>query len=140
MKTAHRTASQYKRRWQADPGAIYRVMGRLQPFTPAEQLNLNLPPRVAYESLRTGAGEEMDFHTLAGAVNVAMVRAEVIDPLAEQTAITARDALMRCWQRHQATGLEQDAAHGTDAQGGEAPPALTEREVLVETVECEEEN
>lgn len=104
MKTAHRTASQHKRRWQADPGAIYRVMGRLQPFTPTEQLRLNLPPRVAFESLRTGHGEEGDFHTLAGAVNVAMVRAEVIDLLAEQTAITARDALMRCLQRHQTTG------------------------------------
>lgn len=104
MKTAHRQASHAKRRWQADPAALYRLMNRLQPFTPTEQLRLNLPPRVAYESLRTGRGEEADFHTLAGAVNVAMVRAETINPLAEQTAITARDALMRCWQRHQASG------------------------------------
>lgn len=104
MNTAQRNASRAKRRYAADPSAIYRVFGRIQPFTPSEQLRLNLPPRVAYESLRTGPGEEGDFHTLAGAVNVTMVMAESIDPLAEQTATLARDALMRVLQRHQATG------------------------------------
>lgn len=103
MKTAHRQASHAKRRYTADPGAIYRVFGRIQPFTPNEQLRLNLPPRVAYESLRTGKGEEGDFHTLAAAVNVSLVLAEQIDPLAEQTVLLGRDAMVRVLQRHHDT-------------------------------------
>lgn len=120
MKTSHRQASHAKRRYQADPSAIYRVMSRLQTFTGSEQLKLNLPVRLAYESLRTGVGSENDFHTLAAAINVTVVRAEAIDPLAEQTAIAARDAVMRCWQRHQAT-----ARWGFDGLAlQDLPPAL----------------
>jgi len=91
----------FKRR--ADPGTMFRVLGRLAPFTPAEQLNLNLPARLAFESIRTGKGQEGDFHTLASAINVTMIRAKDIDPLVEQTAKDARDALHRCWTRWENT-------------------------------------
>ena len=43
--------------------------------------------------------------TLPQAINTAMVRSEAVDPLCEQTAVAARDALMRCWHRHQRTGV-----------------------------------
>jgi hypothetical protein len=91
-------------RYAADPMAMFKVMNKVKPFDSTEQMRLNLPVRVAYESLRSGKGEEGDFHTLAAAVNVAMVCAEKIDPLVEETAILARDALVRCWHRYQKTG------------------------------------
>lgn len=93
-----------KPRYVADPASLYRVMNRIQPFTKSEQHQLNLPVRVAYERMRTGAGTEGDFHSLAAAINVAMIRAEAIDPMAEITAIDARDALQRCLQRYATIG------------------------------------
>ena len=103
MKTAHRLASRAKRRYVADPMAIFKVFGKVQPFTEAEQATLNLPVRIAFEAMRTRTAVESDFHTLAAAVNIAMVCAEKIDPLVEQSCIAGRDALMRTHRRHAAT-------------------------------------
>ena len=102
-----RKTSTYARkqaRYKADPSAIYRVMSKIQMFTDDEQIKLKLPVREAFERIKNGSGVENDFHTLAAAVNVTMVRAEKIDPLAEETAIHAKAALMRTLHRHQATG------------------------------------
>lgn len=104
MKTAHRTAAKAKRRWTADPSAIYRVMGRVLPFTPDEQAQLNLPVLLAIDSIAHGKGSEADFHTLAAAVNVALVCAESIDPLVEKTCTDARDSLMRMHARQMRHG------------------------------------
>jgi len=105
MKSKHRKSSMHKRRWQADPQAIYRVMSKIQLFTEDEQIRLTNPGRLAFEKLRTGAAIEPDFHLLAACINVTLVLAEKIDPLAEQSALAARDAMLRCWQRYQRTGL-----------------------------------
>ena len=102
-----RKTSAYARkqsRHQADPSVIYRVMSKIQKFTQDEQVTLKLPVREAFERIKTGVSVEGDFHTLAAAVNVTMVRAESIDPLAEEVAIKAKDALMRTLRRHQSTG------------------------------------
>lgn len=59
--------------------------------------------KAVFELLRTGVGETKDFDRLALAFNVALVRSEEIDPLAEQTMRAGADAMMRCkgiWQRH----------------------------------------
>lgn len=104
MNSAHRKAAQAKRKYQADPSAIFRVLGRVQQFTPSEQVQLNLPVLVALDSISHGKGEESDFHTLAAAVNVAMVCAEKIDPLVEKTCTDARDALMRMLARQKTHG------------------------------------
>ncbi len=104
MNTAHRTASHGKQRYQADPMAIFKVMNKLTPFNDIELLRLELPIRLAFEALRTGLGTENDFHDLAAAINTTMVRSEDVDPLCELTAVSARDALMRCWHRHERTG------------------------------------
>ena len=103
MNSTHRTASAGKRRYQADPMAVFKVMNKLTPFNDIELLRLELPIRISFEALRTGAGTESDFHDLCAAVNTTMVRSESVDPLCEQTAIAARDALMRCWHRHEKT-------------------------------------
>lgn len=99
MKTARG-----KRRYVADPAAMWRVLGKVQPFTEAEQATLNLPVRLAFEALRTRTAVEGDFHTLAAAVNIAMVCAEKIDQVVERSCIAARDAMQRIWERHAATG------------------------------------
>ena len=103
MNTTHRAANHGKPRYQADPMAIFKVMNKLTPFNDIELLRLELPIRMAFEALRTGQGTESDFHDLCAAINTTMVRSEAVDPLCEQTAIAARDALMRCWHRHQKT-------------------------------------
>ena len=59
--------------------------------------------KAAYELLRTGGGEPKHFDRLASAFNVALIRAESIDPLAEQTMLAGIEAMQRCdgiWQRH----------------------------------------
>jgi len=104
MNSSHRNASRAKRRWQKDAGAFGRVINRLEPFSAAELLRLELPIRVSFEALKTGAGTEQDFHDIAAAINVAIVRAVDIDPLCEQTATDAADALMRMWERWQRSG------------------------------------
>ena len=104
MKTAHRKASQHKRKWVADPGSIYKVMAKTQPFTPEELLRLELPIRVSYEALRTGHGTERDWSDIVAAINVSIMRSRDINPLCEQTAEAASDALMRMWHRAKRTG------------------------------------
>lgn len=104
MNTNHRHASRAKRRYQADPTAIFRVLGRVQPFAPDEQMQLNLPVLLALDSISHGKGTEEDFHTLAAAVNISMICAERIDPLVEKTCTDARDALMRVLERQKKQG------------------------------------
>lgn len=104
MNSQHRTARHGKRRFDADPLAMFKIINKLEPFTAAELLRLELPLRMSFEALRTGKGAEQDFHDLAAAINATIVRSEAVDPLCEQTAVAARDALMRCWHRFERTG------------------------------------
>ena len=103
-KTPTRSARP-KQRKPADPGAMWRVIHRLEPFSANELLRLELPVRMSFQAMRSGAGQEQDFHDLAAVVNVTIMRSRSIDPLCEQTANMASDALMRCWDRHQRTGI-----------------------------------
>jgi len=108
MKSSHRTASRAKRspgRYQADPASIYRLMNKIQPFSTGELLRLNMPVRMSYESLRCGRGVDDDFHTLAAAINTALVRSESIDDLCVHTCQLAQAALMRCIERHHRLGV-----------------------------------
>jgi hypothetical protein len=104
MKTKHRNAAHAKHRYQADPGSMYKLMAKLQPFTRDEVSTLVVPARTAFEKLRNGVGTEDDFNTICGAINVTIVLAEKIDPFAEQIAIAARDASNRTLQRHRRIG------------------------------------
>lgn len=104
MKTKHRTAAKHKRRWQADPSSVYRLMAKVQPFTQEEQTTITLPVHVAFEAMRTGAGSFDDFETLAECLNVALVYSESIDDLCVQTCIQAQEALMLAKARYDATG------------------------------------
>ena len=105
MKTAHRTQARAKRqRYQADPMASVKLIARLEPFTPAELLLMESPIRMSFEAILTGRGTLGDISDIGTAVNVTMVRSEAIDPLCLQTAVAARDALLRTLHRYHATG------------------------------------
>ena len=124
MKTKHRIASRAKRspgRYQADPSSIYRLMNKLQSLTEGELLRLNVPVRMAFESIRTGRGVDEDFHTLAAALNTALVRSETIDDLCVHTCQLAQAALMRCIERHHRLGV-----WGFDALALQEIPAAIE--------------
>lgn len=138
MKTAHRKASHAKRRYIADPMAMYRVMGRVEPFTAEEQAALNLPVRLAFQGFIDRKAVEADFHTLAAAVNIAMICAETIDPLVEQSCIAGRDAMMRVYERHQRTGQWglDGPAMGEIEQSIEIYEQLTGGQLKAAMVEC----
>lgn len=104
MKTKHRNASHAKRRWQADPMSIVKLMDKVEPFTDPELVAIKLHTRIAFESIKSGRGTMQDVSDIASAVNTTMVRAEAIDPLCLQTAAAAKDALLRCLRRFNATG------------------------------------
>jgi hypothetical protein len=104
MRTKYRTASKAKRRYQADPSVIYRVMGKFQDFTPEEHRQITLPVQLSFERIKAGSGIEDDFNCLAAACNVSIVCSEKIDPLVEVACLTARDALLRCKAREAKTG------------------------------------
>jgi len=92
--------------------ATFKVINKLEPFTPGELLRLELPIRLAFDALKTGKGTEQDWSDLAAATNVTIIRSRDIDPLCEQTANDASDALVRMYQRAQRTG-----AWGFDGPG-----------------------
>lgn len=113
-----------KRKYQADPMAMFRVLGRAEPFTAAEQAALNLPVRMAFDAFIKRSAVEADFHTLAAAVNISMVCAEKIDPLVETSCIAGRDAVARIHARYLRSG-----------QWGLDGPAMAEIEQTVEIYE-----
>jgi hypothetical protein len=103
MKTKHRNASKAKRRYQADPSVIYRVMGKFQDFTTEEHRQITLPVQLAFERIKAGTGTDDDFHCLAAACNVSIICSEKISPLVEVVCLAARDALLRCKAREAKT-------------------------------------
>jgi len=52
--------------------------------------------RLAFEKLKVGTGTDNDFDKVAAAVNVGMIRAEQIDPAAEETMLRGVQALASC--------------------------------------------
>lgn len=106
MKTAHRQAARAKpqRRYAANPAAVMLAIWRRQEYTAEELVRLKLPIRAAYDELKAGRGTQQHWADLSVAVNTSLIRAESIHPLVEQTAIQARDALVRMRDRYMRTG------------------------------------
>lgn len=92
-------------RRQADPSSIYRVMSRVQPFTPEEIARLAIPVRIAYDLMKSGKGEYEDFTTLAYVANVCIVEGEKISRRCVEAARSCQYALDRCRDRFDRTGL-----------------------------------
>ena len=80
-----------------------KVLDGLQDLNEDHAVGILVKVKAAFERLRNGNGTPMDFTRLECAFEVAAVRAESIDPLAEQTMLAGIEAMQRCdgiWQRH----------------------------------------
>lgn len=127
MKTAHRNASRAKRRYTADPMAMFKVMGRIEPYTEADVVQLTLPSRLAFEAIKNGTANTDHFDELAVTLNATLVRSEAIDPFCVETCLTAQRALLRCKERYLRT-----QKFGWDGLGlQEIPPALDLHEEIM---------
>lgn len=126
--TAHGRKLKRQQAIGADPHALYRLIGNVMPFTPQELATLKTPPRVAFESLRMGHGDEHDFHTLAAVTNNTLVCAESIHPDCIEVAKRGQDALMGMLDRMNRLGK-----WGLDSQAlQDLPPVLDLHEQLLD--------
>jgi len=99
-----RRAAKYKRPSPTGPRlrdllACGNVMKRLEPFTPAELLKLNLPIRMSFQAFKMGTATAQDFHDLDAMVCTCVVRGREVAPECEQVALAAYEALRRVRDR-----------------------------------------
>ena len=106
-----RKRSKY-RPYRVDRSAWSHCVGMQQQLTDDQRTDLGVAVHTSIERLRTGNGIELDWHTLAAAVNVSLVLcergvgAEYLDDIK-----TAMDALVEIHDRHRRTG--KWAFHGS---------------------------
>lgn len=99
-----RKRSKY-RPYRCDPGAWAHAIGMTQPMTDDQLTDLGMAVHTSIERMRTGHGIELDWHTLAAAVNVSLVLCERgIGPDYLDDVIAAQEALMRIFERQRTTG------------------------------------
>jgi hypothetical protein len=119
MNRAQRRAAQHARpktdRNELTPAratAWARTIEQVRPYEPGEMVPEFVLIRAAFERLRTGHGTEPDFDLASMALNMALVRAEAIDPALVLIIVQGQQAFARMkarWLR----GLP----FGFDAQG-----------------------
>jgi len=100
MKTAYRTASHAKRRWQSDPFAIYKAVARTTGFNQDEQVQCALPVRLAWDALRNGTASGDDIATLTDVIAICIVASERMDALVQETCDAARIAMSKVADRY----------------------------------------
>lgn len=88
---------------RGDPLSSLRLLNGLRHFDAAEIVSVQTPVRMALQSLRDGAGLEEDFHTVAAAVNISLVRSESIGAECVAHCQAAQAALMRVLDRKATT-------------------------------------
>lgn len=112
MRTVHRNSAHAKRKAQANPTAWIETIAGNRQQVPDNATRIMNKIRTAFELLKTGTTDCQQFDRLAAAFNVGLIRAEAIDPLAEQTMQAGADAMRRCddiFGRHGKYGF-----HGPD--------------------------
>lgn len=106
-----RKRSKY-RPYRTDSSAWAHALGMQQQLTDNQLTDLGMAVHTCIERLRTGHGIELDWHTLAAAVNVSLVLCERgIGPEYLDDIKTAMDALIEILERHRRTG--RWAFHGS---------------------------
>lgn len=93
-----------------DPLSSVNVLALHAPIPEKAMLAVTMPARLAFEKLRTGCGEEDDYHTLYAAAQICLARVANTDML--DIAESAVHAMGRVWGRFQA-----GKAFGFDADG-----------------------
>lgn len=112
---------------QADPGAFLRAIGLQHTLDASQQTDLVLAVRAAAGGMRAGVGVEHHVHTLASAVNLALILCERgVGREYQQTVIDAQLALMRTIERGQ-----RSARWGFDG------PAIAQIEAALEVYESQ---
>lgn len=102
-----------RRKYQAASTAWAYAIAANQEMDQAHATSIMVLIRTAFERLKSGAGEDDDFDRLAVSINVGIVRAEAIDPLAVTYMLQGRDAL-----------IEADRIMGEHGRYGFTGPAL----------------
>jgi hypothetical protein len=92
------------RRQRAPTDALRRLFARMTPMSEEYQASLTLPVRLAFQAFLDSSVQEVDFHTLAAAMNITLICAEKVDAMVEQSANAAVAAVQRIHDRHAATG------------------------------------
>ena len=100
MKTAHRIQSHAKRRWQADPFALWKVVANTTGFNDAEQVACTLPVRLVWQSIITGDGTPDDLQSLADVVGICIIASQNMDALVQETCDAARIAVCAIADRY----------------------------------------
>ena len=101
----HKHPPHAKRRYQADPMAMFKAFDRVKPLDEEDCTSVVLPVREAFERMRVGNAKDGDFDTMAAALNVALIRAERIDPICVDMVKRSLDALMRTRGRFETHGV-----------------------------------
>lgn len=112
MKSAHRKAAHAKRRVIANPTAWLDAVVSSRPPSNDHATTVMNRIRTAFEALKNGSVDPVQFDRLAATINVGLIRAEAIDPFLVQSMVAAIDALRRCdeiFGRHRRYGF-----HGPD--------------------------
>lgn len=104
MRTQHRRAAHAKRQNQDHLTSWIRVIAGNQDQPEANATDIMNKIRIAYELLKSGQASDADFDRVASALNVGLVRAELIDPLAEQTMQSGINAMYSCHDIHKRHG------------------------------------
>lgn len=116
MNRQQRRASRFKReQWdrnrQADPAASLNPIAWSRDFNTEEAATFSNEARLAWHHITHGSGTTDHFDTLAHMANVLVVRAEQIDPTAEELATRAQQALVAMKSRYLRVGrMGADAA------------------------------
>lgn len=102
--------AQFKRK--LSHAACLQAIAMQHPLADDQLTDLGMAVHVCIERMRTGHGIELDWHTLAAAVNVSLVLCERgIGPEHLDAIKTAMDALVEILERHRRTG--RWAFHGS---------------------------
>ena len=99
-----RKRSKY-RPYRVDRSAWAHAVGMQQQLTDDQRTDLGIAVHTSIERVRTGNGIELDWHTLAAAVNVSLVLCE--KQVGEEwldDVKRAQDALVEVYHHHQRTG------------------------------------
>lgn len=103
MKSTHRKAAAAKRIWQKDYNAASRLLNRATGYSPQELEEKKKPIRDSFAAIKNGTGDWVDFANLDIAIGTTMECGRDIDEFVIISAIVARDALERTWNRYQRT-------------------------------------
>ena len=100
MKTTYRTAAHAKRKYMADPFAMYKAVARSTGFNRDEQIQCALPVRKSWFALTNGHASSNDINTLSDVIAICIVATQNMDALVQETCDAARLALAEVADRY----------------------------------------